>query len=418
MLKNLFRQEAIDAKHYGLKGDVLMLPRFSHSLILAILLLWFSIVIIWLFCSHYARKQTVVGWLEPPEGIIRIYAESTGIVRKILVKEGEFVKQDQPLLIIGDEHTLITGDDLDKGLLDEYSSQQKMLSEQLLRTQSNFEMRIRDVEKRIASSYQDLRLIDEQLDILNNRYALVVAQVERFRRLKREGFLANTELDGVVAQELSLKNDRQALLRNKVAQTNLIAQLQTEQKLLPGESANALDQLRSRLSDIAQQVKQLSGRGSRVIKAPREGVVNNLQARQGQQVYANNNIPLLKLFPDSKQLTAHLLVPVRSIGFIEAGQPLAIRYDAFPYQKFGIYQGRVELVSKTLLLPNELLNTPLQVNEPVYRVTALLSASGVRAYGKDFPLKPGMTLSADIGLGDRSLIQWLLEPVYSLKGRI
>ena len=114
----------------------------------------------------------------------------------------------------------------------------------------------------------------------------------------------------------------------------------------------------------------------------------------------------------------HLLIPVRSVGFIESGQSLAIRYDAFPYQKFGIYQGKVSQLSKTLLLPNELLNAPTLVNEPVYRVTALLDKPNVQAYGKDFSLKPGMTLSADISLGDRSLIQWLLEPIYSLKGRI
>lgn len=418
MLKNLFRQEAIEAKHSGLKGDVLLLPRFSHTLILTILLLWVFVVVVWLFVSHYARKETVAGWLEPPEGIIRVYAESTGIVQKILVKEGDFVVQNQPLLIVNDERILVGGENLDNNLLHEYNTQQKMLAEQLSRTQNNYEMRIKDVAKRVISAQRDLELINEQLDILSNRYALVSTQVERFKKLKREGHISNTELDDVIAQELSLKSDKQTLLRNQIAQINTISQLRTEQKLLPDESANALDQLRSRLSDIAQQVTQLSGRSSRIIKAPRAGIVNNVQAREGQQAYANNNIPLLTLFPGSDQLTAHLLIPVRSIGFIEAGQSLAIRYDAFPYQKFGIYQGKVALVSKTLLLPNELLNTPLTVREPVYRVTALLTQPHVQAYGKDFSLKPGMTLSADVSLGDRSLIQWLLEPIYSLKGRI
>jgi membrane fusion protein len=187
---------------------------------------------------------------------------------------------------------------------------------------------------------------------------------------------------------------------------------------LPDENANSLGQLRSRLSDIAQQMTQLNGQSARIVKAPRAGVVNNLQAREGQQAYANNKIPLLTLFPNNKQLTVHLLIPVRAIGFIEAGQPLAIRYDAFPYQKFGIYQGTVAQVSKTLLLPNEVLNTPIAIQEPVYRVTANLTRPEVQAYGKDFALKPGMTLSADVSLSERSLIQWLLEPLFSLKGRI
>ncbi len=145
--------------------------------------------------------------------------------------------------------------------------------------------------------------------------------------------------------------------------------------------------------------------------------MNNVQASEGQQT-GTANIPLLTIFPSNATLSVQLLVPVRAAGFIEPGQNLAIRYDAFPYQKFGIYAGTIAQVSKTLLLPNELLNTPVPTNQPVYRITAQLAQANVQAYCKDFSLKPGMTLSADISLGDRTLMQWLLEPIYSLKGRI
>jgi membrane fusion protein len=418
MQQELFRQQAIEHRKQRLHGDVLLLPRLSHTLILSALLLWIFAVLIWLFVSHYARKETVVGWLEPPEGIIRVYAEATGIVQKVLVAEGEQVAQDQPLLIVNDDRILASGENLDTDLLREYHSQRKMLGEQLARTQSTYELRTKDISKRISSAQQDLKLIDRQLHILSERHTLVSAQVERYRTLKGEGHISSVEFDNAIAQELTIESDQQALLRNLISQKNTIDQLQTEQKLLPDENANSVDELRTRLSDIAQQITQLSGRNSRIIKAPRAGIVNNVQAREGQQAYASNNIPMLTLFPSNTQLTAHLLIPVRSVGFIEPGQSLAIRYDAFPYQKFGIYQGKVSQVSKTLLLPNELLNAPIQVNEPVYRVTALLNKPNVQAYGKDFSLKPGMTLSADISLGDRSLIRWLLEPIYSLRGRI
>ena len=418
MQQGLFRQQAVEHSKQRLHGDVLLLPRISHTLILSALVLWVLAVLILLFASHYARKETVVGWLEPPEGITRVYAEATGIVQKVLVSEGEQVTQDQPLLIVNDDRMLASGENLDTGLLREYNSQRKMLDEQLARTQSTYEMRSKDISKRITSAQQDLKLIDEQLHILSERYTLVGTQVERYRTLKREGHVSSVEFDNAITQELTIKSDQQALLRSQISQKNTIEQLLTEQKLLPDENANTMDQLRSHISDIAQQIAQLNGRRAHIITAPRAGIVNNIQARAGQQAYANTNIPLLTLFPSNTQLTAHLLIPVRSVGFIESGQSLAIRYDAFPYQKFGIYQGKVSQVSKTLLLPNELLNAPIQVNEPVYRVTALLKKPNIQAYGKNFSLKPGMTLSADISLGDRSLIQWLLEPIYSLKGRI
>jgi membrane fusion protein len=417
-MNGLFRTQAIEHRKQGLHGKVLLLPQLSHTLILGALLLWALIVFIWLFTSHYARKETVSGWLEPPEGITRVYAETNGIIQKVLVAEGEEVTQDQPLFIVNDDRVLASGDHLQTNLINEYNAQRQLLNEQLTRTQSIFQLRMTDLQKRIGSAQQDIKLIDEQTRILTERYTLVSAQVERFRRLKQNGHVSNVEFDNAMAQELALKSDQQTLLRNRITQTNAIEQLHTELTLLPDENANSLGQLRSRLSDIAQQIVQMNGQSARIVKAPRAGVVNNLQAREGQQAYANNNIPLLTLFPNNQQLSVQLLIPVRAIGFIESGQLLAIRYDAFPYQKFGIYQGTVTQVSKTLLLPNEVLNTPIAIKEPVYRVTANLTRPDVQAYGKDFALKPGMTLSADVSLSERSLIQWLLEPLFSLKGRI
>uniref|UniRef100_UPI00260BD22E HlyD family efflux transporter periplasmic adaptor subunit n=1 Tax=uncultured Microbulbifer sp. TaxID=348147 RepID=UPI00260BD22E len=170
------------------------------------------------------------------------------------------------------------------------------------------------------------------------------------------------------------------------------------------------------LSDLAQQIAQLHGQQAYIVKASRAGVVSNLQAAEGQQAQAD--IPVLSLVPENHVLTAQLLVPVRSAGFLSAGQPLKIRYDAFPYQKFGLYPGAVLEVSDTVLLPDELLRVPVTVREPVFRVTAKLAQPTVNAYGRHFSLKPGMTLSADVQLAERSLLQWLLEPIYSLRGRL
>lgn len=245
---------------------------------------------------------------------------------------------------------------------------------------------------------------------------MIGEQAERYRLLKERGHISSSELEGVVAQELELRTERQSLARSRVKLRNQIQQLENERVLLPEEHANTTDQLRARLSDLAQQIAQLHGQRAYIVKASRPGVVSNLQAREGQR--AQSGIPVMSLVPDGHALTARLLVPVRSAGLLDAGQALNIRYDAFPYQKFGLYDGSVVEVSDTVILPDELLNAPVTVREPVFKVSAQLAGPSIRAYGKDFSLKPGMTLSADVQLAERSLLQWLLEPIYSLKGRL
>jgi membrane fusion protein len=94
-----------------------------------------------------------------------------------------------------------------------------------------------------------------------------------------------------------------------------------------------------------------------------------------------------------------------------------MRYEAFPYQRFGLYRGEIVQFSKSVLLPNE-VNMPVPVSEPVYQVHVKLDSQAVNAYGSEVMLQSGMLLSADIVLEQRSLLNWLFEPILSLRGRL
>src|SRR5690554_194058 len=334
MIQGLFRQEAIEHQRHRLHGDVLLLPKFSHTLITGILLCWLAAIAIWLATSAYARKETAFGWLEPPSGVIRIYPEDKGIIKSILVKEGEFVSENQPLIIINGDRILASGDNLETRLLDEYETQRKLLNEQLIRTKSIFDNRIQDARQRLTAAESELQMIIQQNSILNLRYDLIKNQVERQTLLREQGHISLFEFDNALTQELTIKSDIQGLNRAEIAQKNLIAQLQTELGALPDEHENQVDQLRERLSNIAQQIAQLNGQRSHIIKAPKTGTVNNLQAIEGQLSQLGSNIPLMTIIPSESNLTAQLLVPVRAAGFVEPSQAINIRYDAFPYQKF------------------------------------------------------------------------------------
>ena len=126
---------------------------------------------------------------------------------------------------------------------------------------------------------------------------------------------------------------------------------------------------------------------------------------------------LVSVLPKRSEIKIILLVPSRAYGFIEIGQSTRICIDAFPYQRFGVYEGEVEQTSQYLILPGE-VSMPIAIDEPVYRVEVDISNQSISAYGQSIPLQPGMTISADIVLEERSLLSWLFEPIISLKGRV
>jgi hypothetical protein len=87
------------------------------------------------------------------------------------------------------------------------------------------------------------------------------------------------------------------------------------------------------------------------------------------------------------------------------------------FQRFGFYNGTITSVSDTLLRPGESAGA-VALKEPSYRVAARLERQTITAYGNEIPLRPDMPLKADIVFDRRSLIEWLFDPLLSVRGRL
>ena len=127
--------------------------------------------------------------------------------------------------------------------------------------------------------------------------------------------------------------------------------------------------------------------------------------------------PLAMVVPKGSGLHAQLLVPTRAIGFVQPGQEVVLRYDAFPFQRFGQYRGTVEQVSRTVWSAGEKVGQ-VTVKEPVYRVDVRLDAQYVMSGDQKLALRPGMSVNADILQEKRKVWEWVFEPILSLKQRM
>jgi membrane fusion protein len=123
------------------------------------------------------------------------------------------------------------------------------------------------------------------------------------------------------------------------------------------------------------------------------------------------------VLPAGSGLEAQLLVPTRAVGFVQAGNPVVLRYEAFPFQRFGQYRGTVERVSRTVWSAGEKVGQ-VTVREPVYRVDVRLDAQYVVSGDQKLALRPGMSVNADILQEKRRVWEWVFEPILSLKQRM
>lgn len=417
MKGSLFRKEALEGQKHRLHGNVLVVPSIKLSVIALAITLWVLAIMVWLFHSEYARKETVQGWLEPEKGVIRVFAESaSGKIKRILVKDGDYVEQGQALILVNGDRVLQDGSSLEEQLLTEYQKQKAALTQQMTRNSQIYFHRMQDAKAKIASIDQEILQLEHQLALMLQRHKLVKERLESSHEVRRRGHISKYDYSTVLAEELSLQSDIAGLKRQLLNQQNSRRSLESELRIYPQEEQNSLAQIQTQLSDVAKNIAQLHGQRAHIIKATQSGFVSNIQVNQGQ--YTKTNMPLLTIVPADSTIQARLLVPVRAAGFLQPGQNIEMRYDAFPYQKFGLHSGTVLEISKAAILPNEIKDTAVEVREPVFIVLAALDKNWVQAFGQKLALKPGMTLTADIQLADRTLIEWLLEPLYSIKGRL
>lgn len=141
------------------------------------------------------------------------------------------------------------------------------------------------------------------------------------------------------------------------------------------------------------------------LKAPGPGIVLDL-ARKSAGSVADKAEPLVTLVPLDSALEAEAEVSAADIGFIRENDPVRIKLDAFPFQRHGIVEGNVRSISPDAYEKNTAEGARL-----LYRIRVSADSIKLRAVPKDFRVIPGMGLSAEIKVGDRKVITYLLYPI-------
>jgi len=226
-------------------------------------------------------------------------------------------------------------------------------------------------------------------------------------------------IDQLEASQRQLAGDEAQLISLQVSMQKLrqaLADTEAQLRELPLTQANQLDDLQRQLAQARADLAYNEMRREIVIAAPEAGTVSADLAEVGQTVTPGT--PMTVIAPRNAALEAHLLVPSSGIGFVRPGVMVTPRYQAYPYQKFGVYDGHVRAVSDVALSPVEMeaLRVPADSNEPIYRVTVALAKQTVDALGEQQPLRGGMLVDAEVGAETRLVWEWVFEPVYSMRG--
>ena len=321
----------------------------------------------WLAIARTEEIVTVTGKLEPLGVVKDVQVPVGGVVDKILVKDGEKVKQGQIVLRLDAEATTDRKLSIEKNIT--YTNQQLELKRVEL---SKF------LESNDAIQY-----------VLEKRLTLEKEILERYKNLAEEGAAAVLQY---LTQQNKVQEVEGQLVGEKLGRLRQEAILEQDIRRLKSQIAD----LKSNLTELNVNIRYQE------IKSPVDGVVFDLQPKSAGFV-AQTSEPVMKIVPFDK-LEARVEVPSKDIGFVAVGKPVDISIDSFPASDFGVLEGSVRSIGSDALPPDQKSN--------VYRYPADIKLDTQQLKLKDgsqLPLQVGMSLTANIKLRKVSYLQLLLQ---------
>jgi len=411
---NLFREQVTERRRQRLYGDVVLSDsRISSRFVIAIGVISVSLIV-WATTATYPRTEGVPGVVMTSEPSAKVFALRTGVAERVFVREGSVVRRGQPLVFIGVDMRDEDRRGAAKESLTAITDQTDSVKAQMQAAHDALSSEREKLSASLQTNAGEQATLREQSVI---QAAIIRSKEEELRRITpvaEKGFISQMDMDqrrqSLLAERQRAEQLKQQLVQLATRRNETAAQL----RRLPMDELRQKAELQGELGSLVQQRSRASVDVGYTILSPVDGRVTALQASPGRSV--DPRVPLLSVLPHRSNFRVQLFAPSKAVGFIRMGQQVRISYDAFPYKQFGTFAGTIASISRTAYAPGE-IDAPVKIEEPVYLLRVRLANEMVPAFNSPLPLQSGMTLQGTVILERRSFVDWLLQPLNSVRKR-
>lgn len=418
----LFRKEVSINRREQRMGAVYIHQPPSYYVISITVLVAIVTVVLYAYFGTYTKRATVYGLLMPEKGLFRVTSSTPGQILKIDVREGEHVSKGQPMFRITNAQVSKSGETTEQ-IRDQVERRIELMNERIRRVTENHDREMALIELRLQAMMGELGRLQYELKILGRREEIASIQRKRIEKQAKRGFASLSRLEQAESELLDLSRQKLAVEREISALNRERSSLKSSMVDSKNRHQTQLTESENSLSSLRQDLAELDVRQESITFAPFSGMVTGMHAREGETVTGSSL--LASMIPDNAKLNAYLYVAESKAAFLAKGQKVRIRLDAYPYQKYGMITGSVTSVTQSPYAISELpahvasaIRVDNQSPSLYYQAGVELDSQSVRAEGKNMKLKAGMIFEADVMQEKRRLYEWVLEPIYSVTGKL
>jgi hemolysin D len=396
-----------------------------------------GIMILWAIFAKLDIIAVAEGRLVPLTFTKVVQPAEAGVVSEILVKEGDAVQQGQVLLRLdarlskADTSALTTDVGLRKLTLrriDAELADRPFLqgngetAEQYRQVMGQFNARRQAYLDSLSQETENLNKANAELMSAQQILEKLVQTVptyqqsaEAFRKLAKDGYVSELAIKEKEREAIEKEQDLKAQKSNVQSLRSAIAISEKRLASIRSQYRSQLENERletvGTLNKSGQELEKSNVKaGMLEIRAPNAGIVKDLATTTRGAVVAAGML-LMNIVPQNEPMQAEVLLKNEEVGFVAVGQKVTVKVAAYPFQKYGMLEGEVALLSADSADPKQ---TP-QGQQPTLTYRAIVKLNSLTltsaASGEKLNLNPGMLVTAEIHQGQRTVMEYLLSPV-------
>ena len=419
----LFRQEAINYQKAKWMGKALLIKGYSAWFVFLLSIIFIIIFIFAVIFGTYTRRINVPGEITTQPRAINLFSTQQGFIINSHVKVGDKVKKGDPIYELDVSQTTQLGNVTQK-TIESINNQIKNISEIIETLKKNKQITLNALKQQIDEYnkfHQDSLLLVKNAE---KGMSEMYESMQNYADYQRRGLINNEQFNNQRYLYYQQQNSYQ-FLQNQIIQENLsIIQLNSELVTKIADFDNKISEYQFQLNALQRQLTEVNAKGTLIVSAPSDGRIESLSVTEGQMVKTDDSLAqLIPANTDSYNLV--LWAPNESVPYISINDKINIRYEAYPYQRFGQFSGKIMSISNVPASSQEMStysSSPLSRNninyQAYYKVIVSLDKQQMAKFNNKIKLTNGMKADITLFLEKRPIYQWMLSPFYDIQKSI
>lgn len=352
------------------------------------------------------ETEVLAGALTPQGGLVEVVAQQGGEVVELRRQEGDMVVAGDVIAVMTLSPHLPDGD---SGVMvresfarEEAAAQAEARNRRtaLLHEAGGLRDRRLSIEQELAETRNQLRISTEQWELARSELA-------RSEELAARGYLTRRDLDARRVSALSAEARHSQMLNVVHTLEREASETASRISAIPIELATLDAETSGRAAQFAQRQSEAAAHNGYLVVAPISGRIVSSPVGEGNAAEGGQTVAVI--VPEGARLEAEVYLPLRAMGRVQVGQPVRIKYPAYPFQSFGAAEGRIRQISTTAISTDGRLDGA--ESQPRYRAMVELARTTVATPLGERDLLPDMKLEAEVTIGRHTLLERLFRPL-------